>query len=97
LTTTDTFYIGPQTIMVGDQQSMPFFILAGGSNLDILTINDILLDRTITTTDTYLNTLTYQIVVHVPEPASLTLLGLGGLFLAWHRQRCTLSAVRCNM
>lgn len=74
VTTTSTFYIGPQTIMVGDEQSQSFFILAGGTNLDILTTTDTYIDRTITTTATYLNTSTYQLVGHAIVPVAFDIL-----------------------
>jgi hypothetical protein len=62
ITTAVTVYVGPQTIMVGSQRSQPWVITAGGVNYDSLTTTDIFRDQTVTTTNTFLTTQSYEIV-----------------------------------
>ena len=49
-TITSTLYVGPQTILIGDEQSQSFVILAGQRNVDTLTKTDVNRDVTTTTT-----------------------------------------------
>ena len=87
ISATTTMYIGPQTIMVGNNQSQSFSIVAGGIDYDTLLTTDVYQDVTTTTTDTYLTTAIYEWVgvadpvASVPEPGTLGLVTLGFLAL----------------
>jgi hypothetical protein len=77
-----TTYIGPQTIMVGENQLTPFTIVAGGRDIDTLITSLIHQTITTTTTNTFLTTEIYELVgipaaTSVPEPATLGLLAMG--------------------
>ena len=79
---TTTAYIGPQTIMVGDNQSQAFDIVAGGVDYDTLFTTLIHQTITTTTTDTYLTKEVYELIgiptaTSVPEPGTLGLLAMG--------------------
>jgi len=85
-----TTYIGPITIMVGDNQSESFTLLPGQEDVDTLTTFNVGIDQTVTNTDTYLTTTVYDMVgsvVPVPEPSSAWVLGLGGIALGLYRWR----------
>ena len=56
---TTTMYIGPQTIMVGDNQSQSFTIVAGGVDYDTLYTTDLF--QTVTTTTTTTDTTAYTV------------------------------------
>ena len=94
VTTTDTF--GPNTIMVGDNQSELFTILSGQLDINVNTNNEYWITRNIVTSDTYLTSQSYSILgattagASVPEPPSVWLLMLGLCALAawrWRRGR----------
>jgi uncharacterized repeat protein (TIGR01451 family) len=55
-----SLYIGPQTIMIGPDQSVPFFIPAGCMDYDTLITVQLTNLVTTTTTDTYLNSAVYM-------------------------------------
>ena len=54
-----SIYMGPQTIMVGDNQSLPLTLLAGEQDYDTLVISDVTNLVTTTNTATYLNSAQY--------------------------------------
>jgi uncharacterized repeat protein (TIGR01451 family) len=54
-----TLFIGPQTIMVGTNQSLPYSIVAGGVDYDTLVTSDVTNLVTTTNTSTYLNSAEY--------------------------------------
>jgi len=87
-----TLYIGPQTIMVGDNQSQIFSIPAGSQDYDTLVTSLIHQLITTTTTDTYLTTDVYQLVgvpaqstAPVPEPGTILLLVMGAPAMLFFR------------
>jgi hypothetical protein len=94
-TVTDTDTFGPATIMVGDNQSDTFTVLAGQEDVNVNTNNEYYAYQNVTTTNTYLTTQTYTIsgtaaaVSATPAPASWLLLVIGlavaGL-LTWLRR-----------
>lgn len=55
-----TMYVGPQTIMVGSDQSEPYFVAAGRIVFDTLVTSVVTNLVTTTTTDTYLNSAVYM-------------------------------------
>ena len=59
VTTTDTF--GPNTVMVGDNQSEEFIILAGQLDINVNTNVEYAVPVNVVTTDTYLTTQSYNI------------------------------------
>jgi uncharacterized repeat protein (TIGR01451 family) len=63
-----SLYIGPQMIMVGDNQSQPFYILAGCMTFDTLITTVVTNLVTTTNTDTYLNSAVYTMIAIVPQP-----------------------------
>ena len=75
VTTTDTF--GPATILVGENQSQTFTVLAGQEDINVNTNNQYYAYVYVTTTKTYLVSQTYQIsgvtggAAAVPTPATL--------------------------
>lgn len=84
-----TMYIGPQTIMVGDNQSQAFTIVAGGVDFDTLITTLVHQIITTTTTNTYLTRMVYEVegvaavtTAPVPEPATLSLMAIGLLGLS---------------
>ena len=93
VTTVDTF--GPATIMVGDNQSDTFTVLAGQEDINVNTNTEYYAYQNVTTTNTYLTTQTYTISgtaaaeSATPAPASwllmLTGLAVAGL-LTWLRR-----------
>jgi len=94
-TVTDTDTFGPATIMVGDNQSDTFTVLAGQEDVNVNTNNEYYAYQNVTTTNTYLTTQSYTIsgtaaaVSATPAPASwllmLTGLAVAGL-LTWLRR-----------
>jgi uncharacterized protein (TIGR03437 family) len=56
-----TTYIGPQTIFVGDNQSMPLSIVPGGQDIDTLYTEELFITQTTTTTNTTLTSQVYEI------------------------------------
>jgi hypothetical protein len=92
VTTAETF--GPAAITVGDCNSESFFILSGQTDINVNTNNAYTIPVETITTDTYLDSATYEIAGTTevapgvtPEPASveLVLSGLGAI--AWCRWR----------
>jgi hypothetical protein len=92
VTTAETF--GPATITVGDCNSESFFVLSGQTDINVNTNNAYTIPVETITTDTYLDSQTYEIAGTTevapgvtPEPASveLVLSGLGAI--AWCRWR----------
>jgi hypothetical protein len=77
-----TTYIGPQTIMVGENQLQAFTLLPGQIDYDTLITSIIHQTITTTTTNTFLTIEVYKLVgipavTSVPEPATLGLLAMG--------------------
>jgi PEP-CTERM motif-containing protein len=99
-TETTTFGGPSTTVMIGACQSDEFTILDGQTDISVNVENDYSVPRTIVTTDTYLDSQTYEITgttgatgtSSVPEPSSagLVLLGLGALAMS---RRTRLGAV----
>lgn len=82
-TQTITVNYGPATIMVGDCQSEIFDVLVGQEDINTNTDTQYSVPVTVVTTNTYLDTQTYEIVgitaaSPVPEPGTWMLLLLGG-------------------
>jgi probable HAF family extracellular repeat protein len=63
-----TEYVGPQTVMVGDNQSIPFFIFAGGIDFDTLVTSVVTNLVTTTNTSTYLDSAVYTLTAIVAQP-----------------------------
>jgi hypothetical protein len=94
-TVTETVTFGPATIMVGNNQSDTFTVLAGQEDININTNTEYYAYQNVTTTNTYLTTQSYTItgtaaaVSATPAPASwllmLTGLAVAGL-LTWLRR-----------
>jgi probable HAF family extracellular repeat protein len=63
-----TEYVGPQTIMVGDNQSILFFILPGGIDFDTLATSVLTNLVTTTNTSTYLDSAVYTLTAIVAQP-----------------------------
>jgi hypothetical protein len=85
-----TLYIGPQTIMIGDNQSQLFPIPPGSQDFDTLVTSDISSLINVVTTNTYLTTQSYLLdgitapISSVPETGSTLLLFSGSLAaLGW--------------
>jgi len=68
VTFTTTAYIGPQTIMVGPNQSVPFYILAGDVDVDTLVTAVLTNLVTTTNTSTYLDSAVYTMTAIVAQP-----------------------------
>jgi len=68
-------YVGPQMIMVGDNQSHYFFVHAGGYLIDTLITSVVTNLVTTTNTSTYLNSAVYMMTGIVAQPE----LGLAGV------------------
>ena len=89
--TTQTF--GPATILVGDNQSDTFTVLAGQLDININTNNEYYAYYNVDTTNTFLDSQTYEILgttqtVTAPEPASASILFAGfGAIVAARRRR----------
>jgi len=87
-----TTYIGPQTIMIGNNQSTPFTIVPGGVDIDTLYTSIIYQTITTTTTDKYLTSDVYELIgvpatTSVPEPSTILLVGFGLMGLAGVRRK----------
>jgi hypothetical protein len=68
MTFTTTAYIGPQTIMVGYNQTNLLYVLPGQVDVDTLVMIDVTNLVTTTNTDTYLNSAVYTMIAIVPQP-----------------------------
>jgi uncharacterized membrane protein len=68
-------YIGPQTIMVGPNQSVRFYVPLGGVDVDTLVTAVLTNLVTTTNTSTYLDSAVYTMTAIVPQPE----LGLGAV------------------
>lgn len=85
--------VGPGTIFTGDCNTDTLFVNPGQTDINVNTNTDYLIPESITTTNTYLDSQTYEIAATsnsaavTPEPAclELTLTGLGAI--GWVRRR----------
>ncbi len=82
-----TTAFGPATIQVGACETDQFNILPNQSDINIETSIDYFVPRTVTTTNTFLTSQTFQIdgvsqLADVPEPATGSMFLAGGLALA---------------
>lgn len=95
-----TLYIGPKTIMIGDNQSQSLAIAPGQQDYDTLVTSDVYQTQTVTRTNTTLTTQVYEIdgvaSVTPPPPATpappalllaLTGIAAAGLYAARRRLR----------
>jgi hypothetical protein len=90
VTTIVTTYVGPQTVFIGENQGTSFTLSVGQMDIDMLARTDLFINRTTTTTDTFLARAVYEVdgvtaATSVPEPATLGLmvmglLAMGGVF-----------------
>jgi len=93
-TVTETTTFGPAAITVGDCNSESFTVLAGQTDINVNTNNGFTIPVETVTTDTYLDSATYEIAGTkalapgvTPEPASVELVLSGLTALAWCRRR----------
>ncbi|MBB1076609.1 PEP-CTERM sorting domain-containing protein [Rhodoferax sp. 4810] len=82
VTTIVTTYVGPQTVFIGENQGTSFTLTPGQMDIDVLVQTDSYINRTTTTTDTFLTRAVYEVdgvtaATSVPEPATLGLMALG--------------------
>ena len=87
---TDPISPGNNAIIPTGGNPQAFTLLAGQTDINILTFSFVDIDQTTTNTDTYLTTTVYDMVgsvVSVPEPSSALVLGLGGIAFALYRWR----------
>ena len=98
VSTATSIYLGPQTIMISDNQSQCFTLLPGQTDYDTLVTSDVYSTQTVTTTNTTLTSQVYEldgvpagIPPATPAPPSLILaltgIAASGLYAARRRLR----------
>ncbi len=89
-TETDSTIFGPTVILVGPNETDPFLVAAGQTDVNLNTATEYDVPQNAVTTDTYMTTQTYDIdgttaASPIPEPGSWMLMigGLGAIAAGW--------------